>query len=138
MVTRCKRHVFILSLGWLLISSSAAAQVSTFDLSGAVADGSGALLPGATVTLQNTQTGQSRQATTDAEGPYSFFALPVVGQWTVRVEIQGFPTEERTGLVFQANSKPTISFALTSRPCGKASPSKRIRRSSRPRRRSSA
>ena len=65
MVMRCKRHVFILSLGWLLISSSAAAQVSTFDLSGAVADASGALLPGATVTLQNTRTGQSRQSTTD-------------------------------------------------------------------------
>ena len=112
-MSRCKRHVFIPSLVWLLLSSSAAAQVSTFDLSGAVADASGALLPGATVTLQNTRTGLSRQSTTDAEGRYSFFALPVVGQWTVRVEMQGFTTEERTGLVFQANSKPTISFALT-------------------------
>ena len=113
MVTRCIRHVFALSLAWLLLSSSAAAQVSTFDLSGAVADASGALLPGATVTLQNTRTGLSRQSTTDAEGRYNFFALPVVGEWTVRVELQGFTTEERTGLVFQANSKPTISFALT-------------------------
>ena len=91
MVMRCKRHVFVLSLGWLLISSSAAAQVSTFDLSGTVADASGALLTGVTVTLQNTQTGLTRQATTDDKGRYSFFALPVVGEWTRQGRTAGLP-----------------------------------------------
>ena len=109
---RCKRHVFILSLGWLLISSSAAAQVSTFDLSGTVTDASDAVLPGVVVTLQNVKTGLVRTATTDEKGRYNFFALPVVGEWQIAAELSGFTSEQRTGLVFQANSKPTIGFSM--------------------------
>jgi outer membrane receptor protein involved in Fe transport len=96
----------------LLLSSSASAQVSTFELTGVIVDGSGAVLPGVNITLQNVKTGLSRTTTTDDKGRYSFFALPVVGAWNMRAELQGFAIEERTGLVFQANSKPSIDFTL--------------------------
>jgi outer membrane receptor protein involved in Fe transport len=97
----------------LLLSSPAVGQVSTFELSGTVVDGSGGALPGVTVTLRNVKTGLTRTTVTDDRGRYSFFALPIVGEWTVRAEMEGFNIEERTGLVFQANSKPSIPFTLS-------------------------
>jgi len=43
---------------------------------------------------------------TDARGRYHFIALPVVGEYSVKIELTGFGAEERPGLVFQANTKP--------------------------------
>jgi hypothetical protein len=102
----------------VLFASAAAAQVSTFDLSGTVVDGSGGVIPGASVQLRNVKTGLTREATTDDRGRYHFVALPVVGEYEVRTSLDGFAIEERTGLVFQANSKPVIDFTL--RPAGLA------------------
>jgi hypothetical protein len=90
----------------------AVAQVSTFDLSGAALDPSGAVLPGATVSLKNVKTGLTRTEVTDEKGRYHFIALPVVGEYTVKIELAGFGAEERSGLVFQANTKPVIDFTL--------------------------
>jgi len=93
-------------------SAPASAQVSTFDLSGTALDQSDSVLPGATVSLKNTKTGLVRTEVTDARGRYHFIALPVVGEYSVKVELTGFGGEERAGLVFQANTKPVIDFTL--------------------------
>jgi hypothetical protein len=90
----------------------ASAQVSTFDLFGTVTDESGAVLPGAAVTLSNVNTGVSREAVTDARGRYHFPALPPVGEYSVKASLAGFASQERTGLVFAANSAPVVDFAL--------------------------
>ncbi len=96
----------------LAVAMPAVAQVSTFDLSGAALDPSSAVLPGATVTLKNVKTGLSRTEVTDEKGRYHFIALPVVGEYSVKIELAGFGVEERSGLVFQANTKPVIDFTL--------------------------
>ncbi len=90
----------------------ASAQVSTFDLSGTALDASGAVLPGVTISLQNPKTGLVRTETTDSQGRYHFIALPVVGEYSLRTELAGFASEHRSGLVFQANTKPVIDFTL--------------------------
>jgi hypothetical protein len=95
-----------------LLARPAAAQVSTFALSGTVLDTSGAVLPGATVTLRNTKTGLVRSETTDGEGRYHFIAVPIAGEYALRAELASFAGEERTGLVFLANTKPVIDFTL--------------------------
>jgi hypothetical protein len=95
-----------------VLAAPAAAQVSTFDLSGAVLDTSGAVLPGATVTLRNTKTGLLRSEATDGEGRYHFIAIPIAGEYNLRAELASFASEERTGLVFLANTKPVINFTL--------------------------
>src|SRR6186997_341749 len=92
----------------LTLAAPASAQVSTFDLSGTALDQSNPVLPGATVSLRNTKTGLSRTETTDERGRYHFIALPVVGEYSVKIELSGFGSEERSGLIFQANSKPVI------------------------------
>jgi hypothetical protein len=102
----------------LLLASSVTAQVSTFDLSGTVMDLSGGVMPGASVQLRNVKTGLVREGTTDDRGRYHFVALPIVGEYELRAALDGFASEVRVGLVFQANSKPNIDFML--RPAGMA------------------
>jgi len=104
------RHTVAAVVVTLALAASADAQVSTFDLSGTVLDPSAAVVPGASVTLKNTKTGLTRTETTDERGRYHFIALPVVGEYSVAVELSGFGSEERAGLIFQANSKPVINF----------------------------
>ena len=77
----------------LLVSSLAAfAQVTTADIVGRVADDSGAILPGATVTVQHAGTGATRTVVTTETGDYVFNLLPI-GSYEVRIELQGFQTQ---------------------------------------------
>ena len=88
------------------------ADITRFDLSGVVTDGTGAVLPGVTVSLQNLDTGLNRTAVTDSDGRYSFNAVPPTGRWRLSVELQGFASQAREGLQFQANTRPQINFQL--------------------------
>lgn len=76
------------ALGWLL-SAPAAAQVTTADVVGRVTDTSGGALPGATVSITNPATGDSRTQVTGDTGDYTFALLPI-GRYTIKVELQGF------------------------------------------------
>lgn len=89
-----------------------AAHANNFDLSGTVTDASGGVLPGATVTVRNVDTGLTRSTVTDSQGRYSFSTLPPTGRWAITVELQGFQTQVREGLQFQANTQPQINFQL--------------------------
>ena len=76
----------------VLSAAGASAQVTTADLVGRVADTSGAVLPGVTVTVTHTGTGLSRTQVTSATGDYAFTLLPI-GTYEVRMELQGFGTQ---------------------------------------------
>ncbi|HKB12559.1 MAG TPA: TonB-dependent receptor [Vicinamibacterales bacterium] len=96
----------------LALAASARADVTRFDLSGTIVDGTGGVLPGVTVTLKNVDTGMVRTTVTDQQGRYSFAALNPTGKWTLSAELQGFAPQNREGLEFQANTKPEINFQL--------------------------
>ncbi len=98
--------------GLLLLPAAVRADITRFDLSGTITDGTGAVLPGVAVTLKNLDTGLSRATVSDNEGRYSFNAVPPTGKWALSVELQGFATQIREGLVFQANTRPQINFQL--------------------------
>lgn len=68
--------------------------MSSATLNGRVADAHGAALPGVVVNATNTETNQSRRATTDEEGHYRFSYLPV-GAYELKVEKSGFNTLTR-------------------------------------------
>ena len=57
---------------FLIVPSSAPAQIQIGTVSGTVTDPVGALLPGATVMLSNPITGYSNVATTDQSGEFIF------------------------------------------------------------------
>ena len=73
----------------LLVPALAFAQATTADIVGRVTDSSGAVLPGATVTITNEGTGDVRTATTTESGDYVFNLLPI-GTYALKVELQGF------------------------------------------------
>jgi hypothetical protein len=67
----------------------ASAQSATATLSGTVEDQNGAVVPGATVTVKNPNTGLNRQTTTNDAG-YFTVALLTPGTYTVRAQHDGF------------------------------------------------
>ena len=68
---------------------SGVAQTSFGTITGIIRDSSGAVLPDASITVTNEQTGLCRQATTDANGAYTVPSLPPA-VYTVTAELKGF------------------------------------------------
>jgi len=73
----------------LALPAAARAQVTTADIVGRVTDSTGGVLPGATITVENTATHDIRTAPSNGTGDYLFNLLPI-GSYTVKVELQGF------------------------------------------------
>ena len=72
-----------------------------------------AVLPGATVTLQNVATGLSRETATDANGRYVFTSLPPAGQVRAAdLRSTGFATERRENLTFNAGQRAVLNITL--------------------------
>jgi hypothetical protein len=80
-----------------LVAVSAFAQRTSGAIRGTVTDSSGAVIPGATVTVKSEGTGFNRSTVTNTEGVYSFPELPV-GTYSVEVALQGFKTAVQTGI----------------------------------------
>ena len=106
--------VSVASLAFLLICAAAPARAQnpTFALEGIVEDAQQAVLPGATVTVQNVSTGLTRTTTTDSGGRFVVTALPPEGRYKVQVEIPGFATEVRENLTFNAGQRVVLNFTL--------------------------
>jgi len=52
-----------------------------------------------------------REVTTEATGTYSAPLLPI-GNYSIKVEVAGFKTETRTGIVLNVNDNLKINIAL--------------------------
>ena len=85
------RRVARLFIAMSLLTGSLAAQAVTGTLLGTITDTSGAVMPGASVTLKNVNTGLTRTLVTDAAGEYTAPSLPT-GKYTVVAELSGFKT----------------------------------------------
>jgi hypothetical protein len=94
-----------------LVPALGLAQLSGFNLSGTILDESGAVLPGATLTLSNQNTGITRTVSSNASGRYSFASVPA-GTYSLRVELQGFTTAEFADLQYFANTGPSLNVTL--------------------------
>jgi carboxypeptidase family protein len=81
---------------------------------GSVADATGALIPGATITLTDEDKKTSRETVTDELGNYTF---PLVdpGTYTVQVELAGFRRFVQSGLAVSTQQTRTSSSRSASR-----------------------
>jgi len=95
----------------LLLTMPAWAQLSTAQMSGRVTDESGAVLPGVTVTVTQTDTGAMRTVVTDENGNYVLSNLPT-GPYRLEAMLQGFRTYSQTGIVLQVAGTPVINVVL--------------------------
>ena len=103
---------FLLCTFVLLTATIANAQVQTGSIVGAATDGSGAVLPGVSVTLTGERLiGGPQTVATDASGTYRFDRLPP-GDYAVKFELQGFRTVERAAIRINAAFTATINAKL--------------------------
>ena len=85
---------------------------SVSQISGTVKDISGSAVPGAEVTVTQTDTGVTRTAQSDANGVYSLPSLPL-GPYRMEVKKDGFTTYLQSGIVLLVDTAPTIDPVLT-------------------------
>jgi hypothetical protein len=95
----------------VLASAQALAQVSTGQISGRVTDGTGAVLPGVTVTVTQTDTQLIRTAVTNELGVYTLTSLPV-GPYRLEAALQGFTTFVVPGIAVLVNANLVVDAAL--------------------------
>ena len=86
-------------------------QTTSTEILGLVTDPTGAVVPGAQVTITRLATGEKRSARTNNAGEY-IFRLIEIGEYTVRCEAQGFKIETVTGLRVQIQQKARVDFTL--------------------------
>ena len=104
------RIPFILVLA-ALCAGTAQAQVDTGSILGTVRDKSGAVVPGATVSVREATTNALTTLTADAAGNY--VATPLrIGTYSVTVELAGFKTETREGIVVRVQDRLRLDFEL--------------------------
>jgi hypothetical protein len=99
-------------LSMLCAVSTAFAQSSSGTFLGTVRDATGAVVPAATVTFTNQDTGFRREARTSAEGEYELPNMPL-GNYTVNCKATGFKAVDRTGVNLQVDQKARIDFTLS-------------------------
>src|SRR5690242_9526855 len=84
---------------------------STATIVGAVKDSSGAVVPDATVTATNTQTGFETSRKTDAGGEFKLPLLPV-GTYNLSIEKPGFQRYTQSAIKLAVNDNATVDATL--------------------------
>jgi Carboxypeptidase regulatory-like domain len=100
--------VFVMLAATMITSAQSTAGLIT----GVVSDPSGASVVGATVVVQNGETGLTRTTTTDTSGIYTVPQLPP-GMYAVLAKHAGFALEKRPNVRLEVNENATIKFQLT-------------------------
>lgn len=90
---------------------AAYSQESTGGLQGVVKDPSGAVVPGAKVTVTTPTLVGSKVTLTDAAGYYHIANLPP-GTYAITVEAKGFDTIKRSGLPLEVGHLPTVDLTM--------------------------
>jgi len=105
----------IASLGFLLITAVFSAvllsQSQNATISGTITDETKALIPGATVTAVDAQSGKRSSTVSDGEGKYRLADLPP-GNYTVTASLPGFETLSVKDVDVKAQEQRSLNFAL--------------------------
>lgn len=100
-----------LSFAATLVAAIALAQVDTGAISGVVTDSSGAVVPGARVTITETETNVRVTLATNDSGFYSAPSLHP-GPYQVEVAKSGFQIQKRTGIDLRVQDRVELNFTL--------------------------
>ncbi len=111
--TKCvSRACLLLALSLALFSACAWPQTQLATVFGTIMDASGAVISGAQITILNQNTGLKRNASTDMTGQYHIAGLPT-GNYSVRVEEEGFQTQVREGIALTSASEIMMNLSMT-------------------------
>ncbi len=95
----------------MVFAGAALAQRTTGELRGTVYDASGAVVPNASVTVANQDTGQSSQQAADARGEFTFPLLQP-GNYKVQVAAPGFKKYTRQDVPLRSLETATVQVKL--------------------------
>ncbi|MDX2033918.1 MAG: TonB-dependent receptor [Blastocatellia bacterium] len=100
-----------LLLALVCLSATARAQTATATLKGVVTDNSGAVAPGAAVTLTQASTGAKRTFSVDSSGQFTFtFVEP--GGYRLEVQSQGFKRFVQDGIRLEVGQLAELNVSL--------------------------
>jgi hypothetical protein len=107
------RRIGVFALVFLMSFCTATgfAQNATTSLRGVIKDPSGAVVPGATITLSDAATGQKLTATSVGSGEYQLLAIPPA-KYLITVIAQGFGNQSKEAELL-VNQPATVNFELT-------------------------
>jgi hypothetical protein len=111
MFTTLRRFPAACLMAIALWSVAAAAQNATGEISGYVRDGTGAVVPGVTVTLTYPELAYTRTATTNGDGYFVFPGVPN-GTADLAAELQGFQPSTRKGMTVELNARMRVDLVL--------------------------
>jgi hypothetical protein len=104
-------YLIIATISLLSAAHTACAQGTTGSITGTVTDSSGAIIPGATVTVTNVATNLSRTVTTSGIGTYTVTEL-LPGTYTVKVDKSSFSPFEEKNVTLQIDEVAQINAQL--------------------------
>src|SRR5947199_5821108 len=108
------RPILISLFLFVLVVSCAVASLAQGiqgTLSGEVRDQTGGVVPGASITLTNMDTGENRSQVSSAVGTFIFPNL-AIGRYSVTVEVSGFKKVVQKNITIKANQVTDVKVAL--------------------------
>ncbi|MBI3050187.1 MAG: TonB-dependent receptor [Acidobacteria bacterium] len=105
------RGVLSLAVVCVLTSAPVFGQGGVAEINGSIADQTGSVLPGVTITIMDEATGLMRTAVSNESGR---FVIPAVtpGRYTITAELTGFQMQRRTGVSVLVGQAITFNFTL--------------------------
>jgi hypothetical protein len=101
----------LLAVGLSLTATPVIAQILYGSVIGVVKDPQGGTVPGATVTITNTETNLTKETTTDAQGSFNITnVLP--GPYNVKVSLQGFRENIRSNVPVSIGQISRVEMTL--------------------------
>lgn len=99
---------------FMLIGVAAAqlsAQITTGGIVGTVTEANGSILPGATIILENLDTGLTQKNTSTNTGDYTFDLLPI-GHYSIAISMPNFQTYKVSQITIAAGDRTRINARL--------------------------
>jgi len=105
------KKLVLVCLVTLLLGACLLGQENTASINGTITDASGAVLPGAQVTVTNPATGFTRNTVTGSAGDYNIpFLAP--GTYDMKVQAKGFATVQQKGINLLVGRAVTLNQSL--------------------------
>jgi hypothetical protein len=101
----------IFSLAMLVLTLGQAAFSQTAQVTGRISDASGAVVPGAQVTITNQKTGLTRESVSNGEGYFTIPLLPP-GEYRIAVKKEGFKPVVRLDVALNVEQVARLDFTL--------------------------
>jgi hypothetical protein len=106
-----KKITFSVVFIWVFACASAWAQVDTATVTGTVRDASGAVLPNATVTATEVDTGIRVAVKTTSKGEYVITPLKI-GRYSISAEVSGFQKQTQQNIALNVQQNLRLDFQL--------------------------